>query len=305
VKYYFTLQFRMLNRRLSDFGLRPVFGYLAGIPLFAALTYWLFSASPYAGYLLVLAAQSLLLSLSNPERNLFLKSCFSAKAYLQLRLTENALLALPFLTALLVMQSFIPLLILSVSVPVFALVTGKASFQFTLPTPFGRKPFEFATGFRSTFYLVFLAFFLTVMAVVSGNFNLGIFSLLLIFLISLSYYAQPESPYFIWIYNLRPAAFLWSKIRTALQYSTLMSLPVTLTLGIAFPANLLALAGFLLMGYVFLLGMVLAKYAAWPERISLPEATLMALCAWFPPLLIVLIPYFSFKAVRRLEDLLS
>ena len=57
-------------------------------------------------------------------------------------------------------------------------------------------------------------------------------------------------------------------------------------------------------GISFLIVIILAKYAAFPNEIQLPQAIVLAACVWFPPLLLLTIPYFYIHAVQRLNRLL-
>jgi hypothetical protein len=176
--------------------------------------------------------------------------------------------------------------------------------HFTLPTPFYKKPFEFATGFRNTYLLVIAAYALTCIAVSVGNFNLGIFALLLVFAITLMYYAQPEHPYNVWIYSLSARAFLMAKIKTATLYAGFLVLPLILALGIFFPQYMLITLAFTLLGFAYLSCMIVSKYAAYPDELNIMQGILLALCIWLPPLLILMIPYLFRKSQHRLNALL-
>jgi hypothetical protein len=59
------------------------------------------------------------------------------------------------------------------------------------------------------------------------------------------------------------------------------------------------------MGMAFLWTVILAKYAAYPREINLPEFTFIAVCVYFPPLLLALLPYFYMKSVKKLSLLLK
>jgi hypothetical protein len=67
----------------------------------------------------------------------------------------------------------------------------------TVLTPFSKKPFEFTAGFRKTFYVFLIAYVLTYIQVSVGNFNLGVFSVLLIGITCFSYYSKVENDYFV------------------------------------------------------------------------------------------------------------
>ena len=131
------------------------------------------------------------------------------------------------------------LVVLSVFI---TLLNSKSGSSLTIPTPFYKKPFEFIAGFRATVIAFFVAYFLTAMAIVYQNFNLGIFSLLFIFLVCLSFYNEPENVFYIWVHKLKATGFLYNKIQTAIIFSSLLTLPALTALAIFFKASAEGLA---------------------------------------------------------------
>ena len=129
--------------------------------------------------------------------------------------------------------------------------------------------------------------------------------MLLVFAITLGYYAKPENSYYVWSFSLSPKMFLIHKIKIAMLFSSLLALPVALILAIFFPGKIEFMLLFFLVGWAFLVCMIVSKYAAYPDELNLMQAILMSLCIWFPPLLIVLIPYLFFKSQNRLSSLLK
>lgn len=305
MRYYFRLQYKMLNRHISDFGLHPLTGYLISTAGFAALSIYLFSKTEFADYIYITIAISLILKLCESTRNEFLKSCFTSGMFHKIRFSENIIVILPFLIFLIYRQSYTPLLLLLVSANLLAFLNLSSQFQFTIPTPFFKRPFEFITGFRKTFYIFFLAYIFTIIAVSVANFNLGIFSLILVFLISLSFYTEPEKEYFVWIHNLSPERFLLNKIRTALLFSTYLSLPIIVAMGIFFFINIKIIFVFQALGYAMLTTIILAKYSAYPGKINIPQTALLALCLYLPAFLIGIIPYFYLQSIKRLKEYLE
>ena len=51
MKYYFTLQYKMLNRHLKAFGLPPIIGYILAIIFFIGGSVYLFYKTEYAAYI--------------------------------------------------------------------------------------------------------------------------------------------------------------------------------------------------------------------------------------------------------------
>jgi hypothetical protein len=188
---------------------------------------------------------------------------------------------------------------------ILALVNFQTTFKFTIWTPFSKRPFEFTTGFRNTFYVFFTAYALTIIALLINNFNLGVFAMLLVFATTLSYYSMPENEYYVWIHNLKPKAFLFSKIKTALLFSSSIALPIAIILAIFNPQYIGLLSIFFLIGWAFLISVIVSKYAAYPDEMNITQGIFLALCIWFPPILIVLIPYLFKQSENRLVGLLK
>jgi hypothetical protein len=243
--------------------------------------------------------------LSETKRNDFLKYCFKGKEYRKIRLTENYIVALPFIAFLVYEQLFPSVFVLTILTLTMALVNFNSTFNYTIPTPFYKKPFEFTVGFRSSFYLFFFAYFLTFMAVSVGNFNLGIFALLLVFLVSLSFYSKLENEYYVWSYIDTPKGFIIKKIKSGLFNSTILALPIFIVLGVFFFSEKYTLLIFLLLGYVYLVTIILAKYSGYPNEMNLPQGILIGLSVLFPPILIGIIPFFYLQSNKRLKDILG
>jgi hypothetical protein len=164
------------------------------------------------------------------------------------------------------------------------------------------------------------------MAVVVNNFNLGVFSLLAIFLMVLCYYLKPEDEFYVWSYSLTPAKFLLEKLKTAYLFTFYLYLPILLLLCITslsslrgsflpylrsnpplndlFFGNIGLLFLVILMGYLYLTAIILAKYSAYTNEMEIKEALLLFICLIVPPVLLVVIPYFANRAVVRLKAIL-
>jgi len=221
-----------------------------------------------------------------------------------LRLIENFLVVSPFIAFLAYKQLFPAMLILSTITLVISLVNFNSTFNFTIPTPFYRRPYEFAVGFRNTFYLFIMTYSLTFIAISVGNFNLGIFSLLLVFFITLTFYSKPEDLYFVWSFIDSPKGFLMKKIRTGLVYSTMLSTPILIILSIFF-SEIKILLIFQLLGYIYLITIILAKYSAYPNEMSLPQGILFSLSLMLPPALFITIPLFYYQSIKSLTSILK
>jgi hypothetical protein len=302
---YFSLQFRMTNRKLVALGLHPLFAYLLGIAGFVVITEFLFAKTDFARYFVFMAALGLLLNIAEKNRIEFLKIVFGEIRSRQIRIAENILLVLPFLMVLLFHAAFWESISLLMVSPVMALNSYKTRINFTLPTPFYRKPFEFIVGFRTTFFLFPLAYILAFIAVSVDNFNLGIFALLVVFLVSLTFYAKPEEEYYVWSFSMRPPLFLFEKLKTATIYAALLALPIVIILIGFYPEKADITLLFILAGFAFLWTIILGKYSAYPNEMNVPEGILIAVCMYFPPLLLALMPFFYVKSIKKLNVLLK
>ncbi len=305
MKEYLLLQLRLITRKINDAGVSPMVGIAVLTALFIGVSYLLFAKSSYAQYIYPFIALSFMLPLSNVKRNEFLQLCYGDTQHRRLRLAENLLVALPFAVFMLFKLQLPGLgLVILLAVTISFIKTGTAT-AVTIPTPFGKIPYEFAAGFRNTILVILVVYTLAVIAVVVGNFNLGAFALLLLFAVTLSYYQLPEPEYFVWNHNMKPAAFLLHKTKTAIGYATLLALPVVLLLCSFFISQVLYVALLVLAGYVYLCCMIAARYSTYPNEINLPEGILLAISIGVPPALIAILPYFINRSLKRLSTVLK
>lgn len=304
MKYYFQLQYKMLFRHIKEFGLHPVLAYVL-IPLvFLGLSFFVFYKTIYAPPLYSFIALMAVSRLSERNRNDFLKSCFFEAEYTKVRLLENGIVALPFLLFLLFKGCFLYSSLLLIGTLGLAVFKFENRWHYSIPTPFSKHPFEFVVAFRMTFPFILLAYFLVYMAIVVTNFPLGLFSFFILFLVALKAYAEPESRFFVWIFSYTPKQFLGYKLATMLGYFTLLCVPVTLGMSLFFFDQIHIILGLQALVSLYVFTIVLAKYSTFPKQNNLPEALLMTLGVFFPPALLVLIPFFYQRAIKRLNTIL-
>lgn len=295
----------MTNRRFKDNGFNPFFAHVILAVGFSGLSIYLFKMTEFAEYIYLLSALTIVGNLSETRRTEFLKICFGERQLKIIRITENLIYSMPFLAFLLYKQLFVSAGLLFTSTVILALVNFRTSLNFTIWTPFSKQPFEFTSGFRNTFYLFFLAYILTIIAVFVNNFNLGVFSMLLVFATTLSYYTKPENEFYVWTYNRNPRQFLFGKIKTAILYSSSLAIPIALVLAVFYYQNIGLILLFFAIGWAFLTAVIFAKYSAYPDEMNIPQGILLAICLWFPPVLIVLIPFLFRKSENQLSSLLK
>jgi hypothetical protein len=306
MKHYFHLQFLITNRKIKETGINPILAYLLGLAALILITAYIFQKTEFAKYTVLLTCLSLLSKLSENNRTDFLIATFGDRLKNKIRILENGLVSIPFVMVLLYQNAWLEAALLWVIAIILAVFSFKTNVNFTLPTPFSKRPFEFLVGFRKTFYLFPMAYLLTVIAIQVGNFNLGIFSMLLIFGTVLSYFAKPEQAYYVWVHAYTPKKFLiHKKIATATQYTSILVAPVLVGLLMFYPNEYHIVLLFFLIGLLFVWTIILGKYSAYPNEMSLPEGMLLAFSVYFPPMLLVMMPFFYHKSIQKLKMLLD
>ena len=63
--------------------------------------------------------------------------------YLNVRLLENGIFAMPFIVFLLVKSLYVPAMINFILAMTFAFIKSGSGFNYVIPTPFSKTPFEF------------------------------------------------------------------------------------------------------------------------------------------------------------------
>ena len=305
IKAYFHLQYVMANRKLREMGFTPVVAYLLIMSLFLAISFSLFAKTDYAQYFYLVLPLPFFSHLSNRQRNDFLQTNFLERQYKIIRLTENLLIALPFALFFCWEQCFFAIIPLFIIAILYSMLKNRNFGHFVLPTPFSKHPFEFSVGFRNTFYLFPLAYYLTLMAILYDNFNLGVVSLGFVILAVCSFYFRADNIYYVWIFNLSPSHFLRYKIRKAFLYAFSLCLPVLLSLSVFYWTDSWILWLVFLLGCVCLATVIFAKYATFPDDIGIGETLLLLISVAFFPLLFIMIFYFRNKAIEKLNSVLA
>jgi hypothetical protein len=304
MKDYFYLQYQMTQRRLLDAGIHPLIGYLLSLVAFVLVSEYIFHKSEFAKYLVVLICISLQLKLSEKNRADFLLTTFGEQKSKLIRIVENLVLSVPFVVILIYNKAFPECIFITATAFINAAFSFHTNLYFSLPTPFSKSPFEFPVGFRNTFFIFPIAYTLTVIAINVDNLNLGIFSMILIFLTSMSFYSKSEHEYYVWIYADVPKSFLKKKLWIATKSASLLVAPVLIILLIYYPMDFKVIGIFFLLGLMFLWTIILGKYATFPRDMNMPEGLIMALSIYFPPLLLIVIPFFYNKSINKLNVLL-
>lgn len=295
----------MTNRKIREIGINPVIGYLLGLTGFVLVSIYIFQKTEFARYLVLLASLSFQLKLSEKNRADFLCSTFGDSKTKRLRIIENMIATIPFSIVLIFNDAFWESATLFVLAIIMASFSFKTEFHITIPTPFSKYPFEFTTGFRKSFYILFFAYALTIIAINADNLNLGIFSMILIYLVSFSYYTKPENEFYVWVHAHTNKTFIFKKLALGTRNVLILNIPILLGLLIFYPKEFGLILLFYFIGIFFFWTIILAKYSAYPQEMNLPEGILIALSIYFPPLLVVFIPYFYRKSINNLKVILN
>lgn len=304
MKTYFLLQYKMLNRQLNAAGMSPIIAYfLIGISFYGLTTY-LFQNTLWASYIYPIFAILLIMPLSQQSRNDLLKTIFLKQDYRLVRLIENLFISLPFIAFLIYYNSYIHSAILAILSALLSQKNKQQQANFYIPTPFGKHPFEFTIGFRKTFFLFPVIYFITYQSIRVQNIYLGIFCLVMVCIMAFSYYEKTEEPFYVWIFKYNSTSFLGYKIRIALLQFSALTIPIVLALCIEMTEHILLIICSLLVCYLYITTYVLSKYAYFPNTKNTAGQILILLSFAFPPILLFIIPYLYKKSSKQLQDIL-
>lgn len=305
MKNYFHLQYKIILRKLKDWGLPAWLSVVILLIAFIAFATYLFTKSQFASYIFVFVALTLIFRLSEAKKNDFLISIFNKQQYLKLRIIENIILSSPFVIFLFYKSLFLLAGVLCLSSILLALFRFSFGSQISIPTPFSKRPFEFSSGFRNTYFVFLIAYLMCIVAIVENNFNLGMFSLGLIAMISCSFYFKPEKELLVWNFSCTPNGFLLKKCRESSINYSLLALPVMIALSIFFIDNIAFIIGLYALGFVYIVAIILAKYATYPSEINLIQGFILAMSFIFPPIMIAIVPFFYYQSIKKLNPILN
>lgn len=305
LQYHFALQLKLINRKLKDFGLELVLAYIILPVLFIVISNFVLDYSEHSKYVYALSCILQVIKLGTTDRNNFLKYIYN-KDFFRIRGIENLIVVFPFIGMLLYKQDFLVALLLFIAslIPVFFTISLKSSF--VIPTPFSKKPFEFIIGFRKTFWVFLILYYITYQAISYSNFNLGVVCVFASFLsIMMTYYQKLEKPFYVWIFSLNPKQFLFKKINSGIINTLLITLPIIISLGVVFPDKITILLLIVILSKLYLTAFILAKYATYPFPFSISQTVILVVGFIFPPALAVIIPYFYKLAIHRISPILN
>ncbi|WP_158656141.1 hypothetical protein [Sphingobacterium sp. HMA12] len=300
---YLKLQYKLLTRHFKATGLPIAVAPLLLLGVCYLAHYLLLQYPVFGSYTLLLSNFQLLFLLTEKNRNDFLKNTFSTKDFYTIRLLENGLVILPSMLIFLFLGLWLYGVALIALAVVFAFLIFKA-FGKSIPTPFTKKPFEFIIGFRRSYLLIFILYILGAIGFYVMNPNLVLFCIAGISLTAVFYYQLPEPIFYLWNSRESPARFLLRKFRRGILQCLLFAFPLLLTYAFIFSSEWFN-AVIVLGGILFLLPFAITlKYVAYPREINFPEVFALVLCFSFYPLILALLPFYYFKALKNLKNYL-
>ena len=304
MNFYFTLQFKRISRYLKDGGINPILGVILLLIVFLGLSTYVFFSLSLAQYIYPGIALSLVSILGEKKRNTFLKTLLPQDQYLKIRVIENLLFVLPFILFCLLIWQLIPAIIILVLAPIFVKLNHNIVLTKAIPTPFGKKPFEYIAGFRQFFPVVIICYLLGIASYFSGNLNLNLFANIILVILPVAFFTKPEHEIFVWNYNNSSSKFLNRKINNILFNQLLLTLPLALFSAIVFSEASWGILIFVVLGLGVSTLSLLGKYAYYPNDFNIIQTLAIGACILFPPLLLVLIPTFYIKAKNKLTPIL-
>jgi len=303
MREHFRLQYKLFNRHLREFGIAPRLAYILMALLFVGVSELFFRRLFAPEYIYPLIGLSFFGLLQNAERTEFFKRIYLPQKYQKVRTAEYILLASPICFFLLYKLAFLSsATLLGIALLMSFLPDLKISGQ-SIPTPFGRFPFEFTVGFRKSFPAFILAALLLGIGLKVDNFNLGMFSIVLVFFVFLSYFSLAEPLTYIRFFACSKSDFLKRKMKIAAIYSLTFALPYAIILSIFYPDKILFIGLLLLLGMLYVWAALLGKYAAYPSSLNILQGFALGFSLMFPPLLFLIIPWF-FKLSLKNEKIL-
>jgi hypothetical protein len=305
IKFYIKLQIKRFHRKILDIGGNPLISYVVLALAFIAISETLLSNLSYLNYSYILLALYFVSTRNRDKQDEFLSTTLSRSDYYLLRSCENIIISLPFLGYMLFKGMVInSLLLIALSLSMI-FVRSKKSNQIVIPTPFSRRPFEFTVGFRLSFWMFIIIYYISYQAIKHENFNVGLFSIYAICVVCSLFSFKQENVELVMTFNKSRIAFLNYKIITALGYSFMLCIPSIIALSIYNPTGLHLIALVLIIGLLLVTANSIVKYTSFPNEINLREGMLSMLSPIFFPLVIITLPFFYYQSYKSLEGILN
>lgn len=300
--YYFKLRLKSILRSGKDIGL-PIWMLFV---LFSLLFYILFVLCQryptYAPYGIIYIGWLTIYSNSNRQHISFLKTQFSHKRFLIVRLVESTVLFSPLLLITIFTYSWWTFLLLLLFILIATFSKGFHLSTRPTPTPFSKKPFEFIIFFRRSWLLFILLYVIAGIGVYVSNPNLCLLVFAFTCLINAQVYSEIEQENILWNYSMKPDVYLWHKIKRGLLQAALLVIPMLIVLSLFFPESLLWYIAIWGATCLFLALLIMVKYAVYPRPIGIMEFYFIAVGSVIPLIIFLLYFYYFKKAIINLKQ---
>jgi predicted histidine transporter YuiF (NhaC family) len=304
MKYYLGLQWRMWCRHMVAFGLSPwVVVIIAPVLFWVGSEYiWRKLAAPQYIYssIGVLVAWTA----TTEKRNEFISTIFTQSDYTVLRMVEHVIMLLPFSIFLCAKSQYICAASILVIGMMMHMHIGRSWTWPTVPTPFGRYPYEMTVGFRRSWWLILSMYALIAWGLWIHNHNLSLFGLMVIGLITSTYYLYTEPVYFVWIHAMKEDRFITHKLSVGMWYQAWLVWPAAFLLLALAPDIRWLCIGVMIGSALYLATCMLVKYTCYPMEVNLVYSFLLMICLFIPPMMLIALPFIYQRARYKLNHIL-
>lgn len=90
-----------------------------------------------------------------------------------------------------------------------------------------------------------------------------------------------------------------------MKNASLLAVPILLALSCFYPTQIFIFVALFLIGNLYVLTIVIMKYSAYPHEMNLPEGIVLTCSIFFPPILLLILPFYISKANRKLSPYLN
>ncbi|UXP32019.1 hypothetical protein N6H18_16880 [Reichenbachiella agarivorans] len=301
--YYLLLQIKRANRYIREAGIHPLIIYTVLMAVFSFASLALLRQLEHGALIYAGMAIGVARIISLDESVLI--NWVSKGVFVWIRFFTKLALILPFVVFLIVFQGYWEIGLLLISVFFLSIVQVHPIVNSTvIPTPFGRRPFEFILGFRRSFPVLIVCFTLSCISVYVANFNLGLFALVVILLTLIGFYSFSEHNFYVWNFNGSAQRYLTQKLQFLMINTLALVAPLCLVLIIGYPEMYMIIVAVIVLGLLYIAEVMLIKYAYLHRGMDVLKGLLLAFSLLMPPLLLAIMPLMYIKALKNVTSTL-
>lgn len=303
--FYWTLQLERFKRILKYLGINPLAFFILSPPLLFILVKAVYLQSEYASLIISGLAIYLFVVLADNNRNAFLKQHFGKINLYKIRVFENIIISIPISLMMLINEISTSAIIPILAGFFFSFFDINTQGSIKIPTPFGKSPFEFTSGFRQYILLFIFEYVLFAIGLIVDNYNLALVCMGSMFFIIIHFYRFSETYFFVWAHDKSNHQFLKTKIMTGIKYAFIVILPALITLLFCYPHFIFITSLVLAWGFAIVIMSILFKYAFYPRTNNIVTYLIYFGSMFLPFLMIITIPFYTKKSLMNLKLLLN